>query len=549
MASRKRKSHNFIIQGGILAIAGIITRIIGLFYRVPVTNIIGDEGNGYYAAAYQIYNIMLLISSYSLPLAISKVVSARYSKEEFINSRRVFHGGLIFAFISGSVVCLAVFFGAEFFAGSLMSEPRSAIALRIFAPTLLIVAIMGVLRGYFQGMGTMIPTAVSQIIEQIVNAVVSILAASAFFSYGKRVAALLSNNSYAPAYGAAGSTLGTSMGALAGLIVLIFILLLINTAMKREHLFRDDNHQNEMMGNIIRIIIITAVPVILSTAIYNISDVLDNGIFNKLMSLKGHSVEKTKIWGIYSGKYRLLINVPVAFANAMCSSTVPTLTACMASDNIRGAKRKIFSAMRFTMLIAFPCTAGFIVLSKPILSMLFTGDVELAAKMLSVGAVTIIFTSISTLSNGILQGINHLEVPVRHSAIALIIHLAALYVMMEKFDMEIYGVIFSALLFSVLMCIMNQFSIRRYLHYKQEMIRTFFIPAIASTVMGIVVFALYRLFSFFTGNLISVLMSIFFGAMVYFVSILKLRGIRKEELYEVPGGTAFVKIARALKVL
>ena len=549
MAYKSRKKHNFIIQGGILAIAGIITRIIGLFYRVPVTNIIGDEGNGYYAAAYQIYNIMLLISSYSLPLAISKIVSARYSKDEFVNSRRVFHGGLIFAFISGSVVCLAVFFGAEFFAGTLMSEPRSAIALRIFAPTLLIVAIMGVIRGYFQGMGTMVPTAISQIIEQIVNAVVSILAASAFFTYGKKIAALLSNDSYAAAYGAAGSTLGTSLGALSGLIVLIFILLLINTAMKRERLFQDDEHQDEYMSDIIRIIIITAVPVILSTAIYNISDVLDNGIFNKLMSLKGHDVEKTRIWGIYSGKYRLMLNVPVAFANAMCSSTVPTLTACMASENIRGAKRKIFSAMRFTMLIAFPATVGFIVLSKPILSMLFTGDVELASKLLSVGAVTIIFTSISTLSNGILQGINHLEVPVRHSAIALVIHVAALYVMMDRFDLGIYAVVFSTLLFSVLMCIMNQFTIRRYLHYKQEMVRTFFIPFVSSVIMGIVVYAVYKLFSFFTGNLISTLFSIVFGGFVYLLSILKLKGIRKEELYEVPGGTVIVNIGKALRVM
>ncbi len=201
------------------------------------------------------------------------------------------------------------------------------------------------------------------------------------------------------------------------------------------------------------------------------------------------------------------------------------------------------------MLIAFPCTAGFIVLSKPILSMLFTGDVELASKLLSIGAVTIIFTSISTLSNGILQGINHLEVPVRHSFIALIIHIGALYVMMEKFDLGIYAVVFSTLLFSILMCIMNQFSIRRYLHYKQEMTRTFLIPLISSVIMAIVVFAIYRLFSLFTGNLISTIFSIIFGGMVYLLSILKLKGIRKEELYEVPGGMLLVNIGRALKVL
>ena len=201
------------------------------------------------------------------------------------------------------------------------------------------------------------------------------------------------------------------------------------------------------------------------------------------------------------------------------------------------------------MLIVFPCTAGLMVLSKPVLSMLFTGDVDLASRLLTIGGITIIFTSISTLTNGVLQGINHLEVPVRHSAIALIIHLAALYVMMDKFDMGIYGVLFSSLLFSVLMTVMNQFSIRRYIHYKQEVVRTFIIPTIASVVMGIVVFAIYRLFNLFTGNTVSTLVSVVFGMFVYMLSILKLKGIRKEELYEIPGGVLIVRIARALRIL
>ena len=121
--------------------------------------------------------------------------------------------------------------------------------------------------------------------------------------------------------------------------------------------------------------------------------------------------------------------------------------------------------------------------------------------------------------------------------------------MMEKFDLGIYAVLFSTLLFSILMCIMNQFSIRRYLHYKQEMTRTFFIPFIASVIMAIVVFAIYRLFSLFMGNLISTIFSIIFGGMVYLLSIMKLKGIRKEELYEVPGGMILVNIGKALKVL
>ncbi len=545
---RKPRASNFILQGGILAVAGIVTRIIGLFYRVPVTNIIGDEGNGYYAAAYQIYNIMLLISSYSLPLAISKIVSARYSKQQYTNSARVFRGGLVFACFSGGLVGSLIFFFPDFFAGTLMSEPMSAIALRVFAPTLLIVAIMGVVRGYFQGMGTMIPTAISQIIEQIVNAVVSILAARFLYGYGKKVAALLQSDHYASAYGAAGSTLGTSVGALAGLIFLLLVLLFVSASLRRARR-NEDFHRMESMLYILRLILLTAVPVILSTAIYNVSDVLDNGIFNKIMTLQGQGVEKTVIWGVYSGKYKLLMNIPIALSNAMCASTVPALAAAMASDNKREAARKVSAAMRFTMLIAFPCCVGLGVLARPVLSMLFTGEIDLAAALVRAGCVSIIFFSMSTLSNGVLQGINHINLPVRNAIISLVLHLFTLYVMLEKFRWGIYAVLIANILFAFFMCILNQWSIKKHLNYRQELVRTFFVPGLSSILMGVVVFAMNKLFALFLPAIAATLIAIATGVIVYFVCILKLKGIRAEELYELPHGGVLARIAERLHLI
>ncbi|MCR5626979.1 MAG: polysaccharide biosynthesis protein [Lachnospiraceae bacterium] len=551
---QKRALHNtnFIVQGGVLGIAGIITRIIGLFYRVPVTNIIGDEGNGYYAAAYQIYSIMLLISSYSLPIAISKIVSARYSKKQYENSARVFRGGLIFSFITGGIVCILVYFQAEFFAEKLMSEAMSAIALRVFAPTLLIVALMGVVRGYFQGMGTMLPTAVSQIVEQIINAIVSILAARFLYGYGLKVAALLQNDHYAPAFGAAGSTIGTSAGALGGLLILMLILLLTSGTiwdLRRREYKENPGHKVEGMPFILKMIFLTAVPVILSTAIYNISDVIDNGMFNKIMTLKGKGIEKTAIWGIYSGKYKLLVNVPIALSNAMSASTVPALSAAIAAENYRGARKKTAQAMRFTMMISFPCFVGLFVLAKPVLSMLFTGDLELASKLLMAGSVSVIFFSMSTLSNGILQGISRMRVPVRNAAIALVIHVTVLYLMLEKLSWGIWAVLVANIIFALIMCILNHMAIRKYLNYRQETLRTFIIPAIASAIMGIATFAVYKLFSLFSNNLVSTLCSIVIGVMVYFVSVMKLHGIREEEMRELPKGGLLVALCKQLRLL
>lgn len=548
MSRKPKKGSNFIVQGGILAVAGVITRIIGMFYRIPVTNIIGPEGNGYYAAAYQVYNIMLLISSYSLPLAVSKLVSARMSKGQYKNANRIFKAALGFAFVTGGIVCLLIFFGAEFFAGTVMSEPMSAIALRVFAPTLLIVAIMGVVRGYFQGMGTMMPTAVSQIIEQIINAVISILAASYLFSYGKKVADLLRNESYAPAYGAAGSTIGTSLGALTGLIFLLILLVMISSNIHRQ-LSRDDCRQREGYGEVFKILVLTVVPVILSTAIYNVCDIIDNGMFNRIMTNNGQGTQKTAIWGVFTGEYKLLLNVPIALSNAMSASTVPTLASCLAAGNKKAARRKIAAAMRFTMVIAFPCAVGLGVLALPIMSMLFRDGYELAANLMHLGCTNIIFFSMSTLTNGVLQGINQMRIPVRNALISLVIHVGVLYLLLTQTKLGIYSVVIANFVFALLMSVLNQLAIRRHLRYKQEIVRTFIIPAISSVVMGGMIFGIYKLCALFLPNIACTLTSILFGMIVYFVIILKLKGIRGEELATMPMGRTLAVIAEKLSLL
>ncbi|MDD3414008.1 MAG: polysaccharide biosynthesis protein [Lachnospiraceae bacterium] len=548
MGRNSKKSSNFIVQGGILAIAGIITRIIGMIYRIPVNNIIGTEGNGYYSAAFQVYSIMLLISSYSLPLAVSKLVSARISKGQYKNAQRIFKGALLFSFVTGGIVCILIFLGSNFFATKIMSEPLSAIALKIFAPTLLIVAIMGVIRGYFQGMGTMVPTAVSQIVEQIVNAVVSILAATYLFHYGKKVADILRNDSYAPAYGAAGSTLGTSVGAFIGLIFLIIVLLLIGKTLHKQSL-KDQTGKLESYHLVLKILLLTVVPVIFSTAIYNISDLLDNSIFNKIMIQKGFESTKASIWGTYTGEYKLLLNVPIALANAMSASTVPVLSKYIALGNRKVVKKRISSAMRFTMFIAFPCAVGLGVLALPIMSMLFHEGYDLAAKLMQMGCVNIVLFSISTLSNGILQGINKMKIPVRNAILSLIVHLAILFLFLQYLNWGIYSVVIANIVFSLMMSILNHLAIRKYLHYKQEVIRTFLLPAVSSIIMGITLYGIYYLLHLKLSNIFSTLVSILLGAIVYFITIIKLKGLREEELLTMPCGRSICKIAKTLHLL
>ena len=548
MGDNKPQNSNFIVQGGILAFAGIISRIIGFIYRIPLQNTIGDAGMGYYSAAFQIYSIMLIISSYSLPVAVSKLVAARAAKGQYRNARRFFHGALLFATLTGGATCLIVLFGADRLAGNIMSMPKSAIALRMLAPTLLIVAIMGVIRGYFQGLGTMVPTAFSQLIEQIVNAVISVVAGIYLFEYGTKVAALLHDEDYSSAWGAAGGTIGTGAGATAGLLVLL-IMFLVHKRRMRKNIVRDKAQTLDSFGKVFSSIVITVLPVILSTTIYNISDTLDQGVFNYVMDVKGFSALKAEYWGIYAGKYRVLTNVPIALANAMCSSMMPSLAACMENGERRMARHKVGIGIRFVMIISIPCAVALAILGRPLIDLMFKGEVDIPATLLKMGSASVVFYSLSTLSNGILQGIDKMRVPVRNAAIALVLHMGILYLTISVFDWKLYGVVIACMAFGLIMCILNWLSIAKYLRYHQEIRRTFIIPIISSLIMGGVVWLLYFILSKSSTELVSVIISSCVGMLVYFVVLMLLRGVRESEIRSMPGGGVVAGIAKALRLL
>lgn len=544
--SRKKNSgSSFIVQGGILAVAGIIARILGMIKRIPLTNIIGDVGNGYYGIAYEVYNIVLLISSYSLPLAVSKLVSVRVSRGEYRNANRVFRMAMLFAFLTGGIACILVLTGGDFLAGTVMLEPMSAMALRVLGPTLFLVAIMGVMRGYYQGLGTMMPTAVSQVVEQICLVIVSLLSASVLFKYGTKVGALLHNENFAPAYGAAGGAMGTVAGALVGLLFLMLIYKAYYPKFRRQ-MKREQPHAQESSRQLLRLLVMTIVPVLLSTAVYNVSTVIDQYIYGHVMVAQGLGDIKTYNWGVFSGKYRVLVNIPIAFANAMCSSIVPSLTPLIEAGEISKARAKVGQGIRFTMFIAIPCAVGLGVLAKPIISTLFRGEITLAAQMMWMGSISVIFYGLSTLSNGILQAINKMHVPVRNALIALVIHVAALYVMLEFLHMQIFGVVAASVLFAMIMCILNSLSIRKYIRYRQEMNKTFLIPAAASLIMGAVCFFAQWGLQKVVGVRISTVLAILLGAVVYLFLLIVMRGISEKELRSFPGGKVLVRICRTV---
>lgn len=548
MGRKKESATGFVVQGSILATASILARIIGLIYRVPVTRIIGDYGNGLYGFAYEVYSMMLLISSYSLPTAISKLVAAKTHQGQHKNAYKIFKAGLFFILVTGTLAASITFLLADFIAGTIMKDSMIALSLRVLAPTILIVSIMGVIRGYFQGLGTMMPTAVSQIIEQIVNAFVSVIAAYYLFAYGSKVAQVLQNEDYAAAYGAAGSSLGTAGGAVFGLLFLLFMMLIYKRVLKRR-MVKDRTLRTEGYREIYMLLLSTIVPIILSTAVYNSSVFIDQIIFSNVMNRKG--VENyTELFGVFTGKYRLLVNVPVSIASAMAASTIPSLTAAVAARDRKLINQKINISIRFIMVIAFPCTVGLAVLGSPILQLLFNDSRELPANLLMAGSVAVVLYSLSTLSNGILQGLNRMKVPVRNAFISLVIHVILVYLMLEFTNLNIYAIVIGNVVFALLMCILNSWDIKKTTGYRQEIYKSFIVPLISSVAMGIAAFGIYFGMEKLTkSNTISFIVAFVIAVAVYGVVLLLMKGFTEEELESLPKGSMLVGIAKKFRLM
>lgn len=599
--SKSSKKDGFIIQAGILAAAGIICRLIGLLYRSPLAAVIGDEGNGYYQTAFNVYTIILLISSYSIPSAISKVISQKLSVHEYKNAHRIFLCSMWYVLAVGGLASLILFFGA-----GLLTKGPAVTVLRVFSPTVFLYGMLGVLRGYFQAHRTMVQTSFSQILEQILNAVVSIGAASLLISvmlsgtekytlnddnsvsFGTEVVQEVADkaldeqgnvlldeggspvyvlskeqqewNTKHATYGAVGSALGTGAGVLAALLFMWGVYRL-NRNMIHRRISRD-RHEEESYSSILRTVSGVVVPFILSTAIYNLSTFLNQTIYTWICSLAkglGDSEISTR-YGIFSAKAVVISNIPIALASAMSSAVLPSISAKIGQGDMEGAGEKTAQAIKTTMFVAIPAAVGIGVLARPITWLLFPQkeSINTASNLLAVLAVSVIFYSLSTLTNSILQGIGKVKVPVHNAAIALVMQTAIVSLLLFLTDIDLYALVIAMILYSGTMCVLNQLSIRRYMRYRQEMFRTFVTPLVASFFMGAAAFGTYKGIAWLIDageypsmlqNALALFPAVIVGCLVYFILEIVLKGIGEAELRALPKGHLIVKLAKKCHLL
>ena len=535
-----KKKNTLLRNTSILMAATIISRVIGLLYRSPLGETIGNEGLGYYSTASNLYTILLLISSSSIPMAVSKIVSERLALKEYRNAHRVFHGALIYAVIVGGIAALVAFFGGKFLLP--YNQQNALLALRVLAPTIFFSAVLGVLRGYFQAHSTMMPTSISQILEQIFNAAVSLLAAWGFinaFSDG-------TENSIAK-WGAAGSTVGTG----AGVVTALAFMLLVYGVNRRKILHRvekDHRHQEESYKEIFRVIILVVSPIILSAFVYNVNAYINGYLFSDILGRRGGDAAQIGIlYAEYATYFMTIINIPLTLSSTAPTSMIPEVSALYATGDIEATRECIDQTVQLSMVVSAPCAMGLAVLAQPIVFLLYGNSTGLAANLLILGSFSILLNGMSNISNGVLQAIGQQRIPVITAAIALVVDIVVVIVLLFTTNLGVYALLIAMVIYSVVVCVLNDRAMKKYLQYKNPWKEGYLYPVLASVPMGIVAGCIcYGLNIFVKSNFICLIVSIPVAAIVYLFAYLVISKPSESQLRRIPGGSYLIRIAEKL---
>lgn len=532
----KENGNTLVRNASFLMMATLISRVIGLLYKSPLSTVVGNVGMGYFGYANNVYVILLLVSSYSIPMAVSKVISERLALKQFRNAQKVFHGALIYASVVGGAAALVALFLGKYLLP--VNQQEALLALRMLAPTIFLSAILGVFRGFFQAHNTMIPTSMSQIIEQIAHAIVSVGAAWLLIrSFG-------TDDTSKAIYGAAGGTLGTGAGVAVGLLFMIVVYAMNRKAILKK-VKKDKHEREESMGSVLKLIFMMVTPIIFNTFVYNASSYLDSKIFSDILALKKmNSAAVSGQWGEYSNYYISMINIPLALSSATSSAMMPEISSRYITKDYEGANRKINEGVQLTMFLCIPAAVGLSVLAFPIMKLLFPKSSDLSGMLLAIGSVSVIFSALSTITNGVLQAIGQAKIPLRNSAISLVLNV--LTVTLGSYfapQFGVFNVLLASIVFAVCMCVLNALSLKKYLGHKNDFVNGYGKPLLASVGMGLVAWIVYYgMYIFVPVKILCLGVSVILAVLVYMILYVIVTKATKEQMRKLPMGNYMVKV-------
>lgn len=527
----RERRQNFIGGAAILAGAVAVTKVIGALYKIPLGNLLDKEGMAHFYVAYNIYNLLVILSTAGLPLALSRLVAQAQALDQENQKRRVFRVALALFLAMG-----LLFSGAMlFFPGQLaelLQDPMAAPAILALAPSVLCVCLLSAIRGYTQGQGNMKPTAVSQIIESASKLVV-----------GLSLAYVLLRLGYGSHIAAAGAIAGVSAGSVLSLLLLGSYLFVRRGSTSGRDVPRS---RRQIAGQLLR----TGIPITIGAGTMSCITLLDQVlVMGTLQHQLGLSAEgATALYGEYTFGMTLF-NLPSSFIYPVTVSLIPAISAALARRDTAGAGRSTQTAFRITALLAFPAGVGLSVLAGPILQLLYPAVPETAAAAayhLSVLGIACIFVCLSILTGGVLQAYGKEYIPVFSLLCGGLLKIIANYALVANPDIGIKGAPIGTLCCYVLITLINLIAIHRCLERKPDYFAAFFRPALVTAMMAIVARGGYLLSQRLApGSRLAVVPVIAVAALIYGAAAVVLGAVRREDLLALPKGE---KIANFLQI-
>ena len=527
----KQSSQKSTFFGGAATLAAgiIIVKLIGAFYKIPLGRILGDVGFGHFNNAYAVFNLLLMVSTAGLPVAMSKTISEANAMGRHNQVNRVFKVCLVTFLGLGAVTTAIMLFFAQPLA-NLQGDSMAAPAIRAMAFTALFLCTVSAYRGYAQGHSDMVPTAVSQVIEAVAKLIVGLILGwyLLYLGFGSEIAA-------------AGAIFGVTAGSF---ISLIYLMIRHHRRNKPAQRLSDDRPQSP--SSILKSLLVIAVPITLSSSVVPITTYIDTiQVQNLLQSALGYSEEMAvSLYGSYQ-KAVAIYNLPSSFMVALTASIIPAVSAALALKDKTGAGKITESALRVGSLLAIPAGVGLAVLSGPIVQLLFpeTNQEVGSACMLILGVASI-FVCINLLCNAILQANGRAALPIWFIAAGSIMKLIVNFFLVQTPAFGIKGAPVGTLVCFGLVAIMELIAIKKVTPYPPKYRRVFTKPLIASLVMGAGTWASYGLLVPILGNTLAVAGSICIAVVIYAVLVIVLKAVSRDDLSLMPKGDKIAKLLR-----
>ena len=543
------KKQNFIHGAAILTVGVIIMKLLGFIYKIPLGNILGDEGYSMFTSAYSIYFIFFTLATAGLPVALSRLIAEADANGRVKQEEKTFRVALATFAVIGVIFALILFLFPEWLAAKYLENPDAALSIKAMAPSILLVCLVAAYRGYCQGNGNMIPTTVDEVLEVLFKVISGLILASCLLKAG-----------YGKPVGSAGAILGVSIGSVISLLYMIIY--------KRRHYSElsapytagihapndtpDDDELVDPAWKIVKDILSIGIPIAFGACIMAILNSVDSKLcMNRLQSAAGFSYYQAKVlYGVY-GKAQTLFNLPAAFITPLTIAIVPEISGAIAKGANAAARKTSEDAMRISAVISLPMGVGLTVLAYPIMNVLYPNSNAAGPGLLAIMGAASFFVCTVLMENAILQASGHEKLTMVTMISGGLVKIIVNWFLVAQRSINIYGAPVGTLVSYVVMALMNYIFICVALKHRPKLLRIFARPLAASVLMGAAAWAIYGLCARFIGAVswsriaLCMLAAIAVAVIVYLVSTIALRSITKEDMKLIPGGE---KIANFLHI-